>query len=120
MYRELLEEEELDPGDKELERDGYVRCEATGEWLKRSTSPRDDWKMPSPPHCSLCTEANELEGLDEPVIMEPIAFLDEGWLLHWCCPRCGWADDPNDIEWPFEQDEYASREQIEALGFEVV
>lgn len=118
VYQEVVQAENVFE-DADEEREGYVRCEATGDWLKRSTAPRADWKMPSAPQCALCTEANELEGIDAPVIMEPIAFLEDGWCLHWCCPLCGGADDPNDIEWPFEPDEYATREQIEALGFQV-
>ena len=49
--------------------------------------------------------------------MEPTAYLDDGWYLHWSCDCGEMIEDA--IEWPFV-DDYAYAKDLERLGFIII
>lgn len=98
-----------------------ITCPCTGDTLRRTAGPRDDWKMPEPQLCDCAEIANEDDGGDrKPVAMHAIAYLEDAWALTWRCRQCGDEGEGYEIEWPYEQDEYAKADDLRALGFEVI
>ena len=97
-----------------------MECWATGETLTKAEAPRDEWKMPTPPDCEICGYDEDTDEIVDPVRCVPFASMEDAWCLSWLCPECDEAYGHGDeIPWPFRQDEFATKDQLAALGFQV-
>ena len=97
-----------------------MQCPVTGDTLVRAKGARPDWKMPEPLLCTHYVFDTTTDEVDEKVPMKPAAHCEDGWELFWWCPKCEFVSgDGGDIDWPFLPTEFAEREDLEAVGFEV-